>query len=135
MGDAPEVVREVGVNDFRMASEQQPFHLDHRLLGVSPGTVRVLPGSPRWRHAGRTHLCCSAFAGNGCSDTARRCDFTAGCHAGVMETVGLVSTDTRVIRVPVSYSDFEDFWASNSVPVGPLDKFIQDMLPSAKEQL
>jgi hypothetical protein len=35
MGNAPEVVREVGVNDFRMASEQQPFHLDHRLLGVS----------------------------------------------------------------------------------------------------
>ena len=36
MGDAPEEVREVGVNDFRMASEQQPFHLNHRLLGVSP---------------------------------------------------------------------------------------------------
>ena len=44
MGDAPEVVREVGVDDFRMASEQQPFHLDHRLLGVSPGSVRVLFG-------------------------------------------------------------------------------------------
>src|SRR5712691_3800653 len=42
MGDAPEVVREVGVNDFRMPSEQQPFHLDHRLLGIAPGTVRVL---------------------------------------------------------------------------------------------
>ena len=25
-----------------LASEQQPFHLDHRLLGVSPGTVRIL---------------------------------------------------------------------------------------------
>src|SRR5262249_8457136 len=42
MGDAPEVVREVGVNDFRMASEHQLFHLDHRLLGVAPGTVVVL---------------------------------------------------------------------------------------------
>src|SRR5260370_27211976 len=42
MRDAPEVVREVGVDDFRMASEQQPFHLDHRLLGVSPRTVRIL---------------------------------------------------------------------------------------------
>ena len=42
MRDAPEVVREVGVNDFRMAAEQQLFHLDHRLLGVSPGTVGVL---------------------------------------------------------------------------------------------
>ena len=44
MGDAPEVVREVGVNHFRMASEQQRFHLDYRLLGVSPGTVCVLLG-------------------------------------------------------------------------------------------
>ena len=42
MRDAPEVVREVGVNDFRVAAEQQPIHLDHRLLGVSPGTVGVL---------------------------------------------------------------------------------------------
>ena len=41
MGDAPEVVREVGVHDFRMAAKQLLFHLDHRLLGVSPGTVGV----------------------------------------------------------------------------------------------
>src|SRR6059058_2304480 len=62
MGDAPEVVREVGVNDFRMASEQQPFHLDHRLLGVSPGTVRVLfwwkvGFEDRFQHQ---HCCCHA---------------------------------------------------------------------------
>src|SRR6201987_3986718 len=42
MWDAPEVVREVGVDDFRGASEYQLFHLDHRLLGISPGTVGVL---------------------------------------------------------------------------------------------
>jgi hypothetical protein len=41
MGNAPEVVREVSVNDFRVATEQQLFHLDHRLLGVSPGAVGV----------------------------------------------------------------------------------------------
>jgi len=62
MGNAPEVVREVGVNDFRMASEQQPFHLDHRLLGVSPGTVRVLfwwkvGFEDRFQHQ---HCCCHA---------------------------------------------------------------------------
>ena len=34
--NASEVVREVGVNDFRVASEQQFFHLDDRLLGISP---------------------------------------------------------------------------------------------------
>src|ERR1700694_4360436 len=44
MGDASEVVRESGVNDFRVATEQQLFHLDHRLLGIAPGTVRVLFG-------------------------------------------------------------------------------------------
>ncbi len=38
MGDAPEVVREVGVNDVRVATEHQRFHLDHRLLGgLRPG--------------------------------------------------------------------------------------------------
>src|SRR5882724_5161718 len=62
MGDAPEVVREVGVNDFRMASEQQPFHLDHRLLSVSPGTVRILfwwkvGFKDRFQHQ---HGCCHA---------------------------------------------------------------------------
>ena len=41
MGNAPEVVREVSVYDFGVAAEQQLFHLDHRLLDVSPGTVSV----------------------------------------------------------------------------------------------
>jgi hypothetical protein len=39
MGNASEVVREVSVNDFRVATEQQLFHLDHRLLGIAPGAV------------------------------------------------------------------------------------------------
>jgi hypothetical protein len=42
MRNAPEVVREVGVNDFRVATKQLLFHFDHRLLSVSPGTVGVL---------------------------------------------------------------------------------------------
>ena len=42
MRNAPEVVREVGVDDFRMASEHQRFHLDHRLLSIAPGTVGIL---------------------------------------------------------------------------------------------
>ena len=62
MRDAPEVVREVGVNDFRVAAEQQLFHLDHRLLGVSPGTVGVLLWwkvgfEDRFQHQ---HRCCHA---------------------------------------------------------------------------
>src|SRR6266699_1822694 len=62
MGDAPEVVREVGVDDFRMASEHQRFHLDHRLLGIAPGTVGVLfwwkiGFEDRFQHQ---HRCCHA---------------------------------------------------------------------------
>src|SRR5271166_2412335 len=62
MRNAPEVVREVGVNDFRVASEQQLFHLDDRLLGVSPGTVSVELGwkvslEDRFQHQ---HRCCHA---------------------------------------------------------------------------
>jgi hypothetical protein len=30
-----QVVREVGVNDFRMAVKQLRLHLHHRLLGIS----------------------------------------------------------------------------------------------------
>ena len=36
-----QVVRELGVHNFRMAAKQQFFHLDHRLLRVSPGTVGI----------------------------------------------------------------------------------------------
>jgi SAM-dependent methyltransferase len=51
------------------------------------------------------------------------------------EQAGLESIDTRVIRITVTYSDFDDFWESNSVPVGPSGKAIHDMSPSAREQL
>jgi SAM-dependent methyltransferase len=51
------------------------------------------------------------------------------------EGAGLESIDTRVIRIPVVYSDFDDFWESNSVPVGPGGKAIHEMSPSGKEQL
>jgi hypothetical protein len=35
-------VREVGANDFRMTVKQQPFYLDHRLLGIALAAVRIL---------------------------------------------------------------------------------------------
>jgi len=40
MWNAPEVVREVGVNDFRVAAKHLLSHLDHRLLGISPSLGR-----------------------------------------------------------------------------------------------
>src|ERR1700687_4957132 len=39
--NAPEVVREVGVHDFRMATEQQLLHLYGALLSVAPSAVGV----------------------------------------------------------------------------------------------
>src|ERR1700724_4111547 len=41
MGNAPEVVREVGVYDFRMTTEKQLLHLYSGLLGVAPSAVGV----------------------------------------------------------------------------------------------
>jgi hypothetical protein len=39
--NAPEVVREVGINDVRMTPEQQLLHLYGGLLGVAPSAVGV----------------------------------------------------------------------------------------------
>lgn len=49
------------------------------------------------------------------------------------EQAGLESIDTRVIDVPITYSNFDDFWESNSV-VGPTGQAIREMSPSAREQ-
>jgi hypothetical protein len=60
--DAPEVVREVGVYNFRVTMEQRLFHIDHRLLGVAARPVGVLLGwkvsfEDRFEHQ---HRCCHA---------------------------------------------------------------------------
>src|ERR1700716_1929640 len=39
MGDASEVVREVGINDFRVAMVQQRSHLDHRIVTYADDLV------------------------------------------------------------------------------------------------
>jgi hypothetical protein len=41
MRNAPEVVREVSVHDFRMATEQQLLYLYSGLLGVAPSALGV----------------------------------------------------------------------------------------------
>jgi SAM-dependent methyltransferase len=51
------------------------------------------------------------------------------------EKAGLASIETRVIRIPVTYSSFDDFWDSNTVPIGPQGKLIDGMSKSAREQL
>jgi ubiquinone/menaquinone biosynthesis C-methylase UbiE len=54
---------------------------------------------------------------------------------GLWEMAGLQAIETRIIRIPVRYANFDDFWDSNSVPVGPQGKVIADMSPIAREQL
>ena len=55
-------------------------------------------------------------------------------HA-LWEDAGLQSIETCVIRIPIVYADCDDFWSSNSVPVGPQGKAIQNMTPDVREQL
>src|SRR5262249_2872823 len=62
MRNASEVVREVGINDFRVAAKQQRFHVDHRLLGIAPRTIGILLWwkigfEDRFQHQ---HRCCHA---------------------------------------------------------------------------
>lgn len=54
---------------------------------------------------------------------------------GIWEDAGLQSIETQVIRIPVVYSNFDDFWESNSAPVGPSGRMIHDLSPTAREQL
>ena len=51
------------------------------------------------------------------------------------KNAGLKSVVTRVIRIPVVYSNFDDFWDSNTVPVGQQGKLIESMSMSEREQL
>jgi ubiquinone/menaquinone biosynthesis C-methylase UbiE len=51
------------------------------------------------------------------------------------EKAGLASVETQVIRIPVTYSSFDDFWDSNTVPIGPQGKLIDRMSNSAREHL
>ena len=51
------------------------------------------------------------------------------------EGAGLAAITTRVIRIPIVYADFDDFWTSNALPVGTQGKLIYGLSPSAREQL
>jgi hypothetical protein len=62
MRDTPEVIREVGIHDFRVAVKQRLLHRHDRLLGIAPRAVSVLLGGEvgfkdRLQHQ---HRCCHA---------------------------------------------------------------------------
>jgi hypothetical protein len=51
------------------------------------------------------------------------------------ENAGLQSIETRVIRIPVVYPDFDDFWNSNTALIGPQGEVLRALSPETKERL
>ena len=51
------------------------------------------------------------------------------------QAAGLQAIETRQIRIPVSYSSFDDFCESNLVPIGPNGQLISTMSPDELQQL
>jgi SAM-dependent methyltransferase len=53
----------------------------------------------------------------------------------IWKAAGLTAIESEVIRIRVNFSSFDDFWDSNTVPVGPSGKALSELTPSAREQL
>jgi ubiquinone/menaquinone biosynthesis C-methylase UbiE len=51
------------------------------------------------------------------------------------QQAGLQSIDTTVLRMRVAYADFDDFWASSSVPIGPSGKALAALPPDTIERI
>lgn len=51
------------------------------------------------------------------------------------QAAGLAGVETRVITIEVAFADFDDFWDSCAIPVGPLGKTLQAMPPDQLETL
>jgi SAM-dependent methyltransferase len=64
---------------------------------------------------------------------------SAASKREVMETLwrgaGLQAVETRVIRIPITYSSFDDFCESSLVPIGPAGQILKAMSPGEIEQL
>ena len=50
----------------------------------------------------------------------------------IWEQAGLASVETRVIRIRVSFADFDDFWDSMSSAVGPAGQAISKLSPDGE---
>jgi len=48
---------------------------------------------------------------------------------------GLESIETGVIRIPTVYANFEDFWDSNTAPIGPQGKAIAALSDDQRQQV
>jgi SAM-dependent methyltransferase len=54
---------------------------------------------------------------------------------GFWERAGLTAVETRQIDVQVVYSDFDDFWTSNTALAAPTAKLALDLPPAERERL
>jgi ubiquinone/menaquinone biosynthesis C-methylase UbiE len=54
---------------------------------------------------------------------------------GLWQAAGLADIEARVVRVTISFSGFDDFWDSVSVPVGPQGKAIAAMTPEMRGEV
>jgi SAM-dependent methyltransferase len=48
---------------------------------------------------------------------------------------GLRSVETRVIRVPAVFADFDDYWESNTAADGPRGQILSDLSPAQRDRL
>ena len=60
---------------------------------------------------------------------------TRGALRAIWKEVGLTAVESEVVRIRVRFSSFDDFWDSNTVPVGPSGKALSELTPGAREQL
>jgi ubiquinone/menaquinone biosynthesis C-methylase UbiE len=65
------------------------------------------------------------------SETAARRD----TMQALWQNAGLQAVETRVIRITVNFTSFDEFCASNLVPIGPAGQVIAKMSPAETEQL
>jgi ubiquinone/menaquinone biosynthesis C-methylase UbiE len=48
---------------------------------------------------------------------------------------GLEAIETEVFRIPVTFTSFDEFWTANTLPVGPLGKYIETLDADTKQDL
>lgn len=59
---------------------------------------------------------------------AARCEVMEEMWRGA----GLAAVETTTLKIPVSYPGFDDFWESNTLPVGPTGKMIAGLPPETR---
>ncbi len=50
-------------------------------------------------------------------------------------SAGLKDVESKIIRIPVHFGDFDDFWDSNTVPIGPQAERLKTLSPAQIDDL